>query len=123
MHQLCGAMAVDVGQEMTAHLAEIEFAQRFHREPRAEIGSADAEIDDVGDAAREIDTAVAAAVHGVDERRHAFVRRCDLGEHAARREHLQVRFGCAKRRVQGGALLGAIDRIAAEHRVARLGPL
>ena len=63
-HALRGG-AVDVGEEMHAEATRRRTAQRVDHQPRPEVGTADADADDVGDVARG---------ERVDQRAHAHAR-------------------------------------------------
>ena len=104
-------MAVDVGQEM--HLeAGIRPCERIDREPRTEVGTADADADDVGDAA------------GFESRgqfAHALARIGGLGMRVTcGRGHREV---AAQRGVQRGAALRGVHRFAVEQASQRAGEI
>ena len=98
---------------MTAHAARVVWCERGGRHHGAEIAAADADVHDVREsrairpgAAAEMDVAHegrALRAHGEHFR---VQRREPSGKPAAR--------GNAQERVQGGALLGLVDRLAGE---------
>jgi hypothetical protein len=88
---------VDVGDEMQARTGLVKLAQRPREHPRAQVRSADADVDDVADAR--------VAVHLADEAPHALARLPHLGRGLAR----------AQRDVQRRPPLGVVDRVPGEH--------
>ena len=85
---------------------------------RAEVAAADPDVDDGLDAPAGV-AGPGAAAHAVGERAHAVEDRVDLGHHvhAVDLDHRVARR--PQRDVQHGAILGDVDLLAAEHRVAR----
>ena len=91
--------------------------ERLHHHARAEVGAADADIDDVGEAAPGADAAITTDItrhftHAVGVGQHCIEHRLHLGAEEA------AAGWRAQRGVQHGAAFGAVDRCAAEHRVA-----
>ena len=84
--------------------------ERPGRHRRAEVGSADADVDDVGDPL--------VGANAVGERGHAIEHRVHLVDDvdAVELDHRTGR--CPQRRVQHGAMFGDVDRLTGEHRVA-----
>ena len=107
---------VDVRDELATQIALAVVLERFVPHHRPEVGAADADIDDVPDAFAGVPQPDAGA-HRVGECGHAIENRLHLG-HDVDAIDDEARAGwSAQRRVQGRALLGRVDRIAAEHRV------
>ena len=89
--------AVDVGDEMAAQLRRRKGRERPRRHRGAEVGAADADIDDVGHRLAER-AAHAALAHVGGEAQHLFPRADDLGHHVlARRPEPACRRNCARR--------------------------
>ncbi len=97
--------AIDVGYEMHGEIRQLLGAQGFGRHPRPEVGAADADIDDIGDAFAG-KTAPVAAVHAFTEILHALEHGANLGR------FLLVG---AQRHMTDGAMLGVVDRLAGQH--------
>ena len=108
---------IDIGDEMQPQAGLAEAAQRAHSHARSEIGSADTDVDDVGDrfagCADE-----RAAVRFADEGAHAFARRPhhrhDVGHNvghaiASLRKRVRVR---AQSHMQHCAAFGIVDGFA-----------
>ena len=111
--------AVDVGDEMHARPAVAIGRERRRRHRRAEVGAADADIDDVGEAVG----GDAADLAGADLRRRSARNRSSVCMHL-RHDVLAVDADVGVRRraqrdVQDGAVLGDVDRLAGEHRIAQ----
>ena len=109
--------AVDVGDEAEAQVAVAVGTQRQVGHLGPEVRAADADVDDVADALAGMALPFAGA-HALGKVGHAAehgmhvghdVAAVDLDHRVARR---------AQRRVQHGAVLGDVDLVAAEHRVA-----
>ena len=95
---------------MHAEAARQRPAQRVGHQPRPEVGTADADADDVGDLAR---------LQRRDQPAHAFARlHGDPVRLARRRRRRQV---AAQRGVQRGAPLGDVDLLAVEQAPERAG--
>ncbi len=112
--------AVHVGDEADVQVAGGVGAQHLVRHRRAQVGAADADVDDGADPPAGVALPLAGAdlvgegahlvEHGVHGRHHVLAVHLDDG--AARG---------AQRGVQDGAVLGGVDLVAAEHRVPQLG--
>ena len=120
-HRLVQIGAVDVGHEADRQVAVGEGAQRLVRHRRAEVGAADADVDDVLDALAGVAGPLARADpvgeggHLVEDGVHARARR------SRRRPRSTASRGRAQRGVQHRAVLGDVDLLAAEHRVPQPG--
>ncbi len=103
--------AVDVRDEVALELRIGEVMQRMRHHLRAEVRTADADIDDMPDRfARMADPCAVADLVGEHGHLHA------LGLHLFRERRVDV--GRAQRDVEHCALLGRIDDLAREHRIA-----
>ena len=110
-------VAVDVGDEMHAQARMRKTAQRAAHHLRAQVGAADADVDDVGDRLAGMAEPFAVA-HGVGEG-------LDAGQHGMHvvTDILAIDVQCAAARraqggVQHGAVFGHIDFFAGEHGIA-----
>ncbi len=88
--------------------------QRQRRHGRAEIGAADADVDDVGDLLAGGAGCLAGA-HGVGEGAHGVEHGEDFRLHVLPVEHHALAAEVAQRRVQHGAAFGDVDLLAGEH--------
>ena len=79
-HGLGEVGAVDVGDEAERHGALAVVAQRLVGHHRAEVGAADADVDDIANALAGVALPLAAA-HAVGESRHLVEHGVDLGHH------------------------------------------
>jgi hypothetical protein len=106
--------AVHVGDETRAQLrASIRF-EGFAYHQRAEVGAADADVDDVADLLAGM-PAMPAAAHRIGETAHQPQYALYIG-HDILAVHVNGMAGAvAQRGMQGGAPLGEIDLLAAEH--------
>ena len=104
-------VAVDVGDEVKRQAGVGERGQRPHRHLRPEVAAADADVDDVTQSCRRRDIGAGPGRFGELE------HRLEHGVHLGRERRLPRR--CTQRRVQHGAVLGAVDRGAGEHRIAQ----
>ena len=89
-----------------------EGPERLRRHRRAEVGTADADVDDVG-----------VALVGTDplgERRHRVEHGVDVGDDVLPVDHQPGIGRQTQRRVEHGAILGDVDVIPGEHRIAPL---
>ena len=111
-HQRGGRAGVGIVEEMHAEAAVVEVAQRLHGQPRAEVGAADADVDDVGDLA---------GAQRRDQRTHALERRRNLRTRGL--DHRTATERRAQRGMQGGPAFRWIDDGAVEHRAHALGNL
>src|SRR5437899_12357079 len=95
--------------ESRAGLAEL--AHRPHEHPRPEVRAADADVDDVGNGLA-VCAFEYAPVHFTHETAHALASAAHCGHHVAALGEGRV-IG-AKRHMEHGARLGAVDGLAAE---------
>ena len=86
---------------------------------RAEVGAADADVDDVADALAGVALPVAAA-HAVGEGRHRVEHGVDVGHDVLAVDHDRRAARGAQGDVQHGPVLGDVDLVAAEHGVDAL---
>ena len=91
--------------------------QRERRHRRAEVGAADADVDDVGDRLAGGAAGLAGA-HRVGECRHGVQHRVDLRHDVVAVDREALAVGRPQRDVQHGAVLGDVDLLAGEHGVA-----
>ncbi len=112
--RLADVCAVDVGDEPEAQRAVGVVPQRLGRHGGAQVGTADADVDDVPDpAAGEPQPFAAPDPHR--ERGHAVQHLVDAGYHVVA-VHLDDRIGGgSQRRVEDGPVLGHVDPFAGEH--------
>ena len=106
--QVLGGAAVDVAQEVHAHAAVVEIAQRVHRQPRPEVRAADADVDHVGDAA--VEQRLLQAVHAA---------RAPSSASAAPGGHRALAEIAAQRVCSAGAAFAGIDLRAVEQAAQR----
>jgi hypothetical protein len=105
-----GRRAIDIGQEMHAETARQWIAQRIGHEARPEIGTADADADDVGNVARfELCDQCRHTLADIERRGVGLA--CDDG----------VRVLSAKRGMQRRTSFGDIDFLAIEQAAERTG--
>ncbi len=98
--------AIDIGDEVAAQLRRREGRQRARRHRRAEVGPADADIDDVGHRLAERAPHPSLA-HVGGEAQHLFARADDLGHHVLAVDQDRLAGEIAQGGVQDGAFLGA----------------
>ena len=110
---------VDVRYEPERHRALAVVLQRLVRHDRAEIGAADADIDDVSDALARMALPLAAA-HAVGERAHPIENGMDLRHNVLAVDDDRGVARRPERDMQHGAPLRDVDLVAAEHRVDAL---
>ena len=110
---------IDVRHEPERHRALAIVLQRLVSHNRAEIGAADADIDDVPDALARMALPVAAP-HAVDESAHAIEDRMNLRDDVFAVDDDRGSPRRAQRDMQHGAALGNVDLLAAKHRVDAL---
>jgi hypothetical protein len=91
--------------------------QRLTNHLRAEVRAADADVDDVGDLAAGV-AAPHAGTHGIAETAHPGEHGRDLLRYVDAVDDARLTRPIAQRNVQHRAVLGAIDPLAREHRVA-----
>ncbi len=109
--------AVDVGDEAEGEVAVAEVAQRLVSHHRAEVGAADADVDDVADQL----AGVAGPGTGADplgEVGHAVERLVHLLDDVDAVDDQRALARHPQRHVQHGAVLGDVDVLAGEHRFA-----
>ena len=94
-----------------------EGRKRARRHCRAEVGAADADIDDVGHRLAERAPHPSLA-HVRGEAQHLLPRADDLGHHVLAVDQNRLAGEIAQGGVQDGALLGDVDLLAGEHRLA-----
>jgi len=95
-------------------------AQRLVGHHRPEVGAADADVDHVADRLVGVAAPLAAA-HPVGEGAHSFEHLVDLLDHVLPVDDQRAVARHPQRHVQDGAVLGGVDVLAAEHRLAPLG--
>ena len=95
--------------------------ERPRRHGRAEVGAADADVDDVGHRLAER-AAHPSLAHVRREAQHLFARADHVGHHVLAVDHDRLAGEIAQRHVQDGAVLGDVDLLAGEHRLARPRP-
>ena len=108
--------AVDVGDEAEGQVALAVVLQRLVGHDRAEVGAADADVDDVADALAGVALPLAAA-DAVGEGGHLVEHRVHRGDDVFAVDDDRLALGSAQGDVQDGAVLGDVDLVAAEHRV------
>ncbi len=106
--------AVDVGHEAEIHVALAVVTQRLVGHHRAEVGAADADVDDVADALAGMAQPVPAS-DLLRECGHALQNRVHFRHDVDAVDDDLFAFGLAQSSVQNGALLGRVDLLAAEH--------
>ena len=112
--------AVDVGDEAEGHVAARVVAQRLVGHHRAEVGAADADVDHVADRL----AGVALPLAGADplgEGAHPVEHLVDLLDDVDAVDDQRALARHPQRDVQHRAVLGDVDVLAAEHRLAALG--
>ena len=112
--------AVDVADEAAHQPGLAEGLGGEVRHGRPQVAAADADVDDGGDALPGGAQPLAAA-HLLRERRHAIEHCVHIGHHVVTIHHHAGTGRRAQRGVQHGALLGGVDQLAGEHRIATLG--
>ena len=108
--------AVDVGDEAERHGALAVVLERLVGHHRAEVGAADADVDDVADALAGV-ALPGAAPDAVGEVRHLVEHGVDLGHHVLAVHDDGGARGRAQGHVQDGPVLRDVDLLAPEHRV------
>ena len=111
--------AIDVGDEAEGEVALGVVLERFIGHDRAEIGAADADVDDVADALAGVSLPCSAA-NLVGEGGHLVEHSVHAGDYIFAVDLDRFAFGRAERDVQDGAVFGDVDLVAAEHRVDAL---
>ena len=98
-------MAVDIRYEVELQALLNEGIERRHDHLRPEVAAADADVDDVADAAGSgVANALGVGEHGIENGMHLVAVRALSGRRA-------------QGRVQHGTALGDIDRLAGQHRI------
>ena len=108
---------VDIRDEMAAQLRRRKGRERPRGHGGAEIGAADADVDDVGHRLPER-AAHPSLAHVRREAQHLFPCADGLGHHVLAVDENRLAGEIAQGGVKHGALLGDIDLHAGEHRVA-----
>ena len=111
---------VDVRDEAEGEVATRVVAQRFVGHDGPEVGAADADVDDVLDRLAGVALPLTGA-HATGEGTHLVQDLVDLGHDVDAVDDERRVLGHAQRDVQDRAVLGDVDVLAAEHRVAALG--
>ncbi len=113
--------AVHVRHEVHAQAVPAWSASASHDHRRAEVGAADADVDDVGDRVRRRGRATSPPRTRLAEGAHARAHRMDLcGDVRASSVPARAR-RAAQRHMQHGAGLGGVDAFAVEHRLDAAG--
>jgi len=107
---------VDIGDEAEGHAAFAVVFQGFVGHHRAEVGAADADVDDVADALAGV-AGPGAAAQAVGEVRHLVEHRMHCGDHVLAVEDDALVTRRAQGDVQHCPLLGDVDLLPAEHGV------
>src|SRR5262245_14843124 len=105
---------VDIGYEAEGHGAIAVVPQRFVGHHRTQIGAADTDVDDVGNALAGV-AGPGAAAHPIGKLRHLVENCMNLRHDIAPVVHDRGPTRGAQRHVQHRALLGDVDLIAPEH--------
>ncbi len=103
---------------MHAHRVAGQVGQRVGRHARAQVGAADADVDDVGEGVVGV-AARGAGAHLFGEAAHAVELALHLGVDLVAPG--AAGFAAAQRHVQHGAVFGGVDGVAAEHGLAPIG--
>jgi hypothetical protein len=111
---------VDVGDEVNLQVRLSVGSEGLGDHQRAEIGAADADIDDVGDGLAGVPFPGAAA-HPAGEVFHLGENGVDLGHHVLAGDADRPIRAVAQRYVQHRASFGDVDRLAGEHCLDALG--
>ena len=107
--------AIRARNKAEGQVALAVLAQGLMGHHRAQVRPADAEVDDIADALAGV-PAPGAAAHLQRKCRHAFKHRVHLARDVEAVDDDALALGRAQCRMQGGALLGQVDRVTAEHR-------
>lgn len=110
--------AVDVGDEMHAHLRHGKVVERTAYHPRAEVRSADADVHHVRDAPSGM-ACPCAAVHTVGKVAHLRAHAQHFGHDGLAVGTIVVFSAATQGHVQDGAVLGVVDAFATQHGVAQ----
>ena len=112
--------AVDVGDEAEAEVALRVVAQRLVGHHRPEVGAADPDVDHVADRLAGMPAPLARA-HPLGEGAHPVEHLVDLGDDVDAVDDQRALARHPQGDVEDRAVLGDVDPLAAEHRLASLG--
>ena len=115
-HRLGEVGAVDVRDEPEGEAALAVVPERLVGHDRAQVGTADADVDDVADRLACM-AFPGAAAHAIREVGHAVEHRVDLGHHVHAVDYDRCAARRAQRDVEDGAVLRDVDLLAGEHGV------
>ena len=104
-------VAIDIADEMETLAALAIRLQRLHRHARPQVRSANADMHHIGD--------LRMGTHRFGKRQEIRAHGIDLLPETAQRLRHAGRIRAAQQPVHHGALLGAVDRFAAEHGIAQ----
>ena len=110
---------VHIRDKMESFAGKHEFVKRQHRHLRPEVGAANADVDDVGDASIRAHC-FGKDQHGIQRGVHLVQRLGHVPVHRLCR-HRRVQRRCSQQPVHHGALLGGVDGLAGKHGIAVLG--
>ncbi len=110
---------VDVRDEPECHVASRVVAQRLVCHLRTEVGAADADVDHVSDRLTRV-PAPETRPHALAEGAHAIENLVDLLDDVDPVDDQRAVAGHAQRDVEDRSILGNVDVIAAEHRLAQV---
>ena len=96
-------MAIDIGDEMHVDAFDMERAQSLANHARSQIGTADADIDDVGDRFAGV-TFPFACMHFLGKQTHLFQYRLDIRNDVFAIDHDRFAARCAQCRMQYGTM-------------------
>jgi hypothetical protein len=119
-HRLDEIGAVNVGDETHHQVALAIVTQRLVGHHRAEVGTADTDVDHVADALAGM-AGPGPAAHAFGERRHAIEHRVHFRHDVPAFDEDALARRCPQRDMQHCALLGDVDPVAAKHRLDPLG--
>ncbi len=109
--------AIDVGDEMDAQAGLAVGLEGLGDHDRAEVGAADADVDDIGDRLAGISLPLAGA-DGLGEFAHVRQHGVDAGHDVLAIDQDRAVGAIAQGDVQDGPVFGDVDLVAAEHAVA-----
>ncbi len=108
---------IDVGDEVKIQPLMREATQRPAHHFWPEIGSADADVDDIGDRLAAIAFPFT-RTHALGKCLHLRQHRMHVGIHILPVHDERLALGCAQGSVQYGTLFGRVDLVAGKHRIA-----